>query len=142
MGPHVVCAIAEVVGHISVDPFGFFAAFPKSDARNAIDNAVVMPMMPLHCEHLRMIQSCWFAFKILLIIHFYRIIRIQSIHQSIIDINRRNPILSGCHDVSIIETNYRLVRVKCAGSVKSLFPNPNALYQQWQLISLSLEHFG
>src|SRR5690606_19377146 len=94
------------VRHIFIYPSRFFPTFHIADARDTVHDTLVMPMVPFHLQQFGIFQASWFSLEILFIIHFNWIIRFQTYHMPILDVDRWNPILSGSHNKGLVKTHF------------------------------------
>ena len=95
----------KIVGHGFVIPSGFLAAFHETDPWNSVDNRPLVPVMPSHLQHFRIGERGGFSWEIILVVYFYRIVRIQALHKAVFHIDSRHTVHGSRNQVGVVEAH-------------------------------------
>ena len=101
----VLCPDQKGIGHVFIHPSGRFPSLHEPDPGDAIDNAAVMPVVPIHFQQFGVIPARGLPREIFPVIHFDGIVRIQPADPPVFNIDRGNTVLGGCQDIGIIKTH-------------------------------------
>ena len=94
--------------HFLVNPTRLRAAFHESDARNAVDDGIRVPVIRrrVHFEQFGIVAPRRFAGKIFAIVHANRIVRIEPDNFSVGKIHARHAVICRRHNVGAVEADF------------------------------------
>ena len=95
----------EVVRHFVILPAGRMPALHESDAGDAVDEGVLVAVVPAHRHPLRVRLGRRLAGEVLLVIHLDRVVRIEVLDQSVLDIDGRDTVHRRRDQMGKVETD-------------------------------------
>lgn len=93
----------KVVGHVFVAPACSCAALHISYSGNAVDNGVVMAVVPFHAEHFGVVDGCGLAGEVVLVVDLNGVGGIEADHIAVLDIYRGHTVVGGCYEARVVE---------------------------------------
>ena len=136
--------VEQVLSHILVVPQSRMSAFHEADARNAVDDRIVVPMRRSNlCHEFRIGYSRRHSFEVLLVTDFDGVGGIKTYDIAVLDIDTRYAIDRCRKNAGVVETY--LVRTRFDGMIPIDVPLPDAqmpLAHSHCAIACILEHAG